>query len=99
MSIASDMCAALTTLARARASLAMDPACRSHVQILGACLLALEDCRERAAEMERAAAPAPSLPRHMLRQAAPDRATLDAGRVVSLDAARARRAAMQGARL
>lgn len=99
MTIASDMCAALTALARARAALAMDPACRSHVAVLGACLDALEDCRERAEAMERAAAlaaPAPAvLPFHHL----PQRAATVADGVVSLDAARARRAAMQEGRL
>jgi hypothetical protein len=104
MTIAADMCSALTALARARAALAMDPACRSHVAVLGACLDALEDCRERAEALERAAIPAPapatlSLPPHMCRQGDPTALALASGRVVSLDAARARRAAMREALL
>lgn len=98
MTIASDMCSALSALARLRAALAQDPAIRSHVAALGACLDALEDCRERAAELERAAMPPPirvAIPAHHL----PQRAAGPADGVISLDAARAQRAAMREVRL
>ena len=94
MTIARDMDPPLTALSRLRASLAMDPACRAHVELLGACLITLEECRERVMAAERCA-----VPEHWLPQRSMTWDDARAGKVVSLMAARhardvARRAAL-----
>lgn len=94
MSIATDMDPPITVLARLRATLAQDPACRSHVELLGACLVTLEDCRERAEALDRTA-----VPQHWLPQRIPLFDELRSGAVVSLMAARQARATERRARL
>lgn len=94
MTIASDMDPPLTALARLRVLLARDPACRSHVEVLGACLATLEDCRERAAAQDRS-----PVPHHWLPQRVPLWDELRGGTVVSLIEARQARETERRARL
>lgn len=94
MTVARDMDPPLTALARLRVALAQDPACRSHVAVLGACLATLEDCSERAEALDRAA-----LPPHFLKQRVPLFDELRGGSVVSLMEARLARETARRARL
>lgn len=95
MTIATDMCSALTLLARLRAILAQDPAHRSSAAALSGVQAVLEDCRVRAAEIEAA----PIAPPHWQRQRAPTEAEVAAGKVVILSQAKQARAVAQVVRL
>ena len=94
MTIARDMCAALTLLARVRVALAQDPAHGTAWTSLTTVQAALEDCLQRVEVVERR----PVGP-HWLPQMPPTGQDVQSGRVVLLAEARQARAVTKALRL